>query len=397
MTRGSWPVFSVGWLIWLGCLLTSGCSSAWIDSYNLAEQVARSRETDLVLFYKDHLDPQSGQMAERLEDPRVHSALTGKVKCVLVTVFEPNAKFVAQYGVSGAPALIVVHPDQTYHAREGPMSVEQIVDFLHSAQAPGEKPELNPQLPREYQYQWIGIYEDALERARRQNRKLLIVYKWWLSGESNELLRRLSKPEVARHVHEMAHCLLDWDYVPNRRHMASYGVQKVPAMVIVHQDGTYHAKEGLPDIADIVRFIVNARAPGQLPGWRARADVRAAYRWYADFDRAAVVARRQDKSLFVFYYSTFSDESNRMEQLLGQTETAALFTDTVNCKLDWAIRGNRELVKAYGVDRVPAFIIVRPDGTYHTRVGSVGTVDLVNLFREAERAGRTPTPATQGG
>jgi hypothetical protein len=396
MTCWSGPVSSGCRLLCWGCLLASGCGSAWIDSYNLAEQVARSRETDLVLFYKDHLDPQSGQMAERLEDPHVQSALAGKVKCVLVTVFEPNAKFVAQYDVSSAPALIVVHPDQTYHAREGLMTVEQIVDFLRSAQAPGEKPELNPQLPREYQYQWIGIYEEALERAQRQNRKLFIVYKWWLSGESNELLRRLSKPEVARHVHDMTHCLLDWDYVPNRRHMASYGVQKVPAMVIVHQDGTYHAKEGLPEIADIVRFIVNARAPGQLPGWRARTDVRAAYRWYADFDQAAIVARRQDKSLFVFYYSTFSDESNRMEQLLGQTEAAALFTDTVNCKLDWAIRKNRELVKAYGVDRVPAFVIVRPDGTYHTRVGSVDTVDLVNLLREAERPGRTLTPGTQG-
>lgn len=398
MKRWSGPVSSVGRFLWLGCLLASGCGPAWMDSYNLAEQVARSRDTDIVYFYKDHLDPQSGQMAERLEDPRVKSLLAGKVKCVLVTVFEPNAKFVAQYDVSSAPALIVVHPDQTYQAREGLMSAEQIVEFLHSAATSGEKPELNPQVPREYQYQWIGIYEDALERARRQNRELLIVYKWWLSAESTELLRRLSKPEVARHVHEMVHCLLDWDYVPNRRHMASYGVQKVPAMVIIHQDGTYHAKEGLPEIADIVRFIVNARAPGKLPGWRARADVRSAYRWYAEFDRASIAAVRNDKNLFMFYYSTFSDESNRMEQLLGRTEAAALFTDTVNCKLDWAIRDNRSLVSRYGVDRVPAFIIVRPDGTYHSRVGGASLVDLVNLIREAERPGRTPTPGgSQGG
>jgi hypothetical protein len=242
----------------------TGCGpgvAGWVLSYDEAQKAAQARQTGIVVLYKDHLDPQSGRMEDVLRDPRVTPLLSGKVKCLLLTDFEPNRRFVAQYSVEDPPALIVMHPDQTYHARSGLMSVEQAAEFLKSAVPPGTKPQINPQVPRTYEYNWLGIYEDALGQARRQNRPLLIVYKWWLSSESTELLRRLSRPEVARHFADMVHCILDWDYTPNRKIMADLGVNKVPAMVIITQSGASYKCVGLVEIKDIVKFAVSARPP----------------------------------------------------------------------------------------------------------------------------------------
>jgi len=252
------------WLLVLAVVPLSGCApglAGWTLSYDEAQKAAQARQSGIVVLYKDHLDPQSGRMEDVLRDSRVTPLLSGKVKCLLLTDFEPNRRFVAQYGVEEPPALIVIHPDQTSHARSGLMSVEQAVEFLKSATPPGTRPQINPQVPRTYGYNWLGIYEEALGQARRQNRPLLIVYKWWLSSESTELLRRLSRPEVARHFGDMVHCLLDWDYIPNRKIMADLGVNKVPAMVIITQSGGRYRIVGLVEIKDIIKFAVSARPP----------------------------------------------------------------------------------------------------------------------------------------
>ncbi len=375
----------------LATLATGGCGpgSDWDLSYNAALGKAQAKNTDLVVFYKNHLDASSGQMEDLLTKPPISRLLAGKVECLLVPEFEPNRRFVAQYGVDDVPAIIIIHPDETYHAVQGPQTLEALEKFITEAVPPGEKPDLNPSVPREYEYRWFNIYEDALEEAKRQNRQLLVVYKWWLSGDSSELIRRMMKPEVARHFATMIHCMLDWDYVPNRQHMAQFGVDKVPALVIVHQDGTFHAMEGLASISKIVEFAVAARAPGRTPG-QPRTDRASGYSWHTDFDRALGIARRRNVNVFVFYHSVFSDTSKYMESRLAEPAVAALFRNTVNCKLDWSNPRNRDLMEPYGVDRVPAFLIIRPDGTFHTRIGPQTAEDLESLVQAAQRPGRSP-------
>jgi hypothetical protein len=376
-------------LIALVSLASTGCTGGWDHaSYDFAQRDAQAKNVDLVVFYKDHLDSSSGQTEDVLRHPRLASLMSGKVRCQLLTEFEPNRRFVAQYGVESAPALIVIHPDETYHVREGAVTLEQAEKFLSEAIAPGKKPTLNPAVPRTYEYRWINIYEDAVEEAKRQNRKMLVLYKWWLSADSSELIRRMDKPEVARHFANMVHCILDWDYMPNRQHMARFSADKVPALVIVNQDGSYHKLVGLASMKQIVEFAVGSRGPGIRPG-RDRTDRTSSYRWATDFDRALSAGRRQNQNVFVFYHSVFSDASNQMEQLLTESGTAALFRNTVNCKLDWSNPRNRKRMDRYGVDRVPAFVIIRPDGTYHARIGPQRADDFRRLVTDAERPGRT--------
>ena len=246
-------------------LACAGCGPRWYFEFESAEGQARGLERTMLVFYKDPLDLESSQMQDLLESAELAPLLRDKVLCMLVDEFPPNRRYVAQYGIRQPPGLVLIHPDGTYHAHNGPMTLEQITDFLARAKPPGAKPTLNPQIPRSIDYHWEGIYEDAVEKARRQNRELFIVYKWWLSPESTELLAVLqTRPEVARHFTETVNCLLDQDYAPNRAHVRKYGVTRVPSVILVHRDGTYHAHTGPMTADQIVRFVTSAKAPGKI-------------------------------------------------------------------------------------------------------------------------------------
>ena len=374
----------------------SGCAARWhfslteVEQARLhARQVGRP-ERDTLLFYTDLWDPKSGQVQGVLESPLVKPLIADKHRCMLVKDFAPNQRYMAQYRIDSAPALVVVHPDGRYHARPGLLTAEQARDFLTAAVGPGSAPESAIQIPSVPDYHWYGSYEKAVALAAGQNRPLLIVYKWWLSAESTELLSRLSRPRVRRQFGEMVHCRLDWDYIPNRAYVAPYGVSKVPSMIIVRADGTYHTLVGLPTVERIIRFAVGARSVGRPAPTRRMLQPPPAINWQYNYERAHSAAERQGANLFVFYHSVFVDASNRGARLFDTPEAAALLAGTVCCRLDWVVVKNRETAVQFGVDGPPAYVALRPDGTYHARSGSLTLDGLSTLLRAAEQPGTRP-------
>ena len=249
------------------CLLPllQGCGPKWVYTFVEAENIARPADRPILVFYRDHLDVASGQMMEMLARPEITRLTNGTVLCSLVSEYDPNRRFVAQYGVVTPPALVVVHPDGTYHAYTGPPNIEQMAKFLTEAKPPGKQPNVDIQIPRptDFLIRAEGIYERAVATAERQNRRLLIIYKWWLDGTSTELLKRMTRPEVASRCTETVNCVLDWDYVPNRAHAAQYGVTSYPAIILVDRNGEYRVLEGMASVEEIVRFLTRPEAGGR--------------------------------------------------------------------------------------------------------------------------------------
>ncbi len=246
----------------LAAVLTAGvgCAPQWVYTFVQAENRAKPAEKPILVLYRNHLEPDSTRLMEAVNDPRILRLTEGMVRCSLVSDYQPNRLFVQQYGVTAPPALIVIHPDGTYHSMSGVATVEQIADFLAKAKAPGHEPKVDIQVPRppDFLIRAEGIYERAVDKAQRQNRKLLIVFKWWLDADSNELLRRMMRPEVASRCTESINCVLDWDYIPNRAHVAQYGVEHYPAIIAVNRDGSFEVLRGLHTVEEIVAFLTRA-------------------------------------------------------------------------------------------------------------------------------------------
>ena len=183
-------------------------------------------------------------MKQAIESPKVEQALEDKIVCVLDESYEPNQRFVAQYGVDHYPSVILVHRDGTYHRHGGVLSADAIVNFIETAQPPGRRPMINPQIPRSVDYLWQADYERAFQIAEQQNRSVFIFYKSVISADCNEMLLNVfSRPDVAELFNDTVNCLLDWGYPPNRRLMVRYGVTNVPGVVIVNPDGMQHAQQ----------------------------------------------------------------------------------------------------------------------------------------------------------
>lgn len=244
-----------------------GCSPTWSLSFDDAERQARRLEQPLLVVYKDAFDTKSAAVQDILLSPSIQPLLKNKVLVVLTTEYPPDRRIVAQYGVTRAPAVVLIHPDGTYNALTEVSTPEVLESFLDRSKPPGLTPSTHPQVSRTLDYaEWEGIYENAVARAQRQNRELLIVYKWWLSAESTDLLSTIqNRPDVARHFAPTVNCLLDYDYAPNREHMRRFGVTTYPAIVRVSRGGSYQVLSGPMNPQDITRFMSGTAPAGSAP------------------------------------------------------------------------------------------------------------------------------------
>jgi hypothetical protein len=184
------------------------------------------------------------------------------VRCELFKSYEPNRRYLAQFGVERAPALVVVHADGTYHALTGLMSPVDIVRFLEESSGPGAQPVRNPYISRRVEYNWHRSAESAYAAAEETGKPVLFVFHRWMSRDWSRLRKLLNRPEVYSHFSEMVHCRLSSLAPSAKREAERLEVSRWPALVIVHRDGSHYPLELPTSCEQIVRFADSYGDPG---------------------------------------------------------------------------------------------------------------------------------------
>ncbi len=261
-------------IMWgMGCSTTWDrlSSALWVADYDTAEQRAKETGRGMLILYKDTRPGADNSLERVLESAPVEGRTRRYVRCILFRSYEPDRRYVAQFGVERAPALVVIHPDGTYHARSGAMSASDVMAFLAQAAPPGRRPLLNPHIPREADYRWLTSLDAAESIAGRTDRPILAVFYRTLSRDWSRLEPMLDRHEVYSRLAPMVHCRIGLMRLSSAAYITRFGALKLPAMVIAHPDGTYDVLELPTSYEAIARFVDAFQAPhGQPDARRAK-------------------------------------------------------------------------------------------------------------------------------
>ncbi len=104
----------------------AGCSGfgrwlgpRWHADFDSAEAALCQSNKSLLIRYVEPKPGRPDALDGVFAGEAVSQRLGDYVCCRLYKSYEPDRRYVGQYGVQRAPAVIVVHPNQTYHASVG--------------------------------------------------------------------------------------------------------------------------------------------------------------------------------------------------------------------------------------------------------------------------------------
>ncbi len=235
-------------------------SGRWYADYQSAERAAAGNRP-LLIYFKDPRHGVHDPIEKALRSNAFSGELHDPVGCVLSKSYPPDRRYLAQFRVERAPALVVVHPDGTFHATCQLSNRDELTAFLASAKPPGAIPKVDPFVPRSPTYHWLESADDAVADAERTGRSAVIVfYRSW-SRDWGILEKMLATYEVYSRLDSLVHCRVGIWGVDRERYVTRFGDLRLPAMVIVRPDGTGSVNE-LPISSEaIARFVDGALHP----------------------------------------------------------------------------------------------------------------------------------------
>ncbi len=251
--------------------LANGCAidqaawepDTWVNGYQEAETRASEHETGMIFCYRDTAPNRPDQMIEAARDAIANDVKSDYVGSVLTKSYARDRKYVAQFGVDRSPALVVFHPDGTYHAHVGFLDARGVQDFLASATPPGNSPIWNAFLHREPRYNWQQSTEQAETIASESNRSMLIVYHRPWSDDFQRLDRMLKNPAVFRRFSKMVHVRSGSAWSIASTAETKYGTLQLPALVIVEPSQNYRVLEGPSSYEAMIRFADKTETIGK--------------------------------------------------------------------------------------------------------------------------------------
>ncbi len=234
----------------------------WMGDFDTAQQRFAESEKELLILYVSGRWGRESNLQQTLDSELLAAGVKDKVRCVLSRSYEPDRRYVAQYGVDRAPAVVLVHRDGTYHARTGPMTPDDVKAFLASAKPPGAVAVYNPHIPRRARYQWQDAIEPALAQAARKGKATLVVYHRTMSRDWQRLKKLLHRHEVCLRLNDLVHCRIALPGFSRDTAITPFGALRLPAMVIVRPDGQHAVLELPTSHESVAHFAESALSPG---------------------------------------------------------------------------------------------------------------------------------------
>lgn len=227
----------------------------WVADYDTAEQRMRESSGGMIIFYESgNRKADEAMFAELKSDPAA-DACKDLVRCTLFRTYEPDRRYVAQYGVDRAPALILLHPDGTYHHRPGPAKADEIVAFIKSSTPPGASPKINPYIPRDIRYTWINSLTEAEEISHGTEEPIFIVLDRPYTKDWTKIQEMMAHREVYDRVANMIHCR-PWSWLGNQNQIINrFNLSNLPAIVILQPDGSHDELELPTSYQAIAHFL----------------------------------------------------------------------------------------------------------------------------------------------
>lgn len=232
----------------------------WETDHDIARTIQADSQKPLLIYYLAGKREQNAVTSAALEDPAVQPMLDGYVRCRLFHEYEPDRRFVAQYGVERAPALVLIQPDGRYHAHVGPIRAAEAAEWLAAAAAPGDVPAHNPLVPRRIAYHWQSDLDEALARGREAGRPVLVVVYDVVSQHVLRFEELLSREIVHRRFADFEHCRIRAVLGVGAGPAARFNLTQLPAVVIVRPDGSFDALEAPSSPEEVVLFAARHAA-----------------------------------------------------------------------------------------------------------------------------------------
>jgi hypothetical protein len=211
------------------------------------------------MWYQEARPGLPDPLQSAFDSPELRKRIKGYLRCSLVRSYEPDRRYVGQYGVERAPAVIVVHDDGTYHAQSGRMTAEDIIRLLDEAQPPGARPVANPHLHREPYYNWLDDFDKATVASDSEDKEIVVVFHRSLTPDWRRLKKILEERTVFSRFENMIHCRVATLAASADSLQERFGISQMPAIAIVHRDGTFDVLELPTSFEAVVRFADEAR------------------------------------------------------------------------------------------------------------------------------------------
>lgn len=186
----------------------------------------------MLVYYSESRPGRHDPLKDALSNGNLADESSRFVRCRLYVSHEPDRRFVGQYGVSRAPAWIVIHPDGTYHAQMGAATSEQVAAFISGAIPPGTEPARYPYLPNSTVESWYSSIQEAESIASNEKRPLLIVYTRTLSRDWDKLEPLLDTLEVRRASSNFVRCHENIAGPWSETVDSPFGKLRLPALVV---------------------------------------------------------------------------------------------------------------------------------------------------------------------